>query len=474
MGKIITFYSYKGGVGRSMALANIGVLLTQWGYTVLLIDFDLEAPGLETFFDAFLELAKVKEREGLVDYLHSHFAFEKVQEKPSADRKPVQIRLPRVSGRLEILTAGRRDEDYFKKVTNLDFRKLYSEMNAGHFIEEFRQQLKQEYDFVLVDSRTGLTDIGGVCTVHLPDLIVFVSTATEQALLGGIDIIRRSSAARHNIPFQRAHVLTLPIPSRFDNSSELRLTQKWIDRFANELADIYAHWLPRLLKPRDILELTKLPHVPFFSYGEGLPVLDYGTKDPGGLGYAYENLAALIGRNLGDVEQFISNRDDYVRKAVRDLAATTVNREPRIFLSFSHADRRWVDRFLVHIKPLTTSRNIAVWSDRDVGVGESWREKINEEISQADVAVIFVSADYLASNWVASNELPMLLKAAEERGLRILWIAISHSLVGETSLSQFQALSDPSKPLNVLSPTARERAIFESVRRIADVAGRKY
>ena len=49
-GSVITFYSYKGGVGRSFALANIGVLLARWGFRVLCIDFDLEAPGLAHFF----------------------------------------------------------------------------------------------------------------------------------------------------------------------------------------------------------------------------------------------------------------------------------------------------------------------------------------------------------------------------------------------------------------------------------------
>ena len=50
MGNIITFYSYKGGTGRSMALANVSYLLASWGYKVLLVDWDLEAPGLHNFF----------------------------------------------------------------------------------------------------------------------------------------------------------------------------------------------------------------------------------------------------------------------------------------------------------------------------------------------------------------------------------------------------------------------------------------
>ena len=50
MGEIVTFYSYKGGVGRTMALANVAVLLSHYGYKALAVDWDLEAPGLDFFF----------------------------------------------------------------------------------------------------------------------------------------------------------------------------------------------------------------------------------------------------------------------------------------------------------------------------------------------------------------------------------------------------------------------------------------
>ncbi len=70
MGEIVTFYSYKGGVGRTMTLANIGVLLSQWGYKVLVVDWDLEAPGLEYFFESHTDNWKdVVQRQGIVDLL---------------------------------------------------------------------------------------------------------------------------------------------------------------------------------------------------------------------------------------------------------------------------------------------------------------------------------------------------------------------------------------------------------------------
>src|SRR5260221_12163268 len=137
----------------------------------------------------------------------------------------------------------------------------------------------------------------------LPHQIIVLPTATGQALHGGIEIVRRATVARQNMPFQRAYVPTLPIPSRIDIGSELRLTEQWLDRFLYDFTDLYSHWLPRLLNPREFLKLTILPHVPFFSYGESLPVVEYGTTDPRGLGYAYENVASLVGNNLENIEQ---------------------------------------------------------------------------------------------------------------------------------------------------------------------------
>ncbi len=69
MGQIITFYSYKGGVGRTMALANVAVLIAQWKYKVLIVDWDLEAPGLEYFFKDYLDLETVTQQTGIVDLL---------------------------------------------------------------------------------------------------------------------------------------------------------------------------------------------------------------------------------------------------------------------------------------------------------------------------------------------------------------------------------------------------------------------
>ena len=69
MGQIITFYSYKGGTGRTMAIANVAYLLTEWGYKVLIVDWDLEAPGIEHFFSKFINVEKTAKIKGILDIL---------------------------------------------------------------------------------------------------------------------------------------------------------------------------------------------------------------------------------------------------------------------------------------------------------------------------------------------------------------------------------------------------------------------
>lgn len=311
MGEIVTFYSYKGGVGRTMALANVAVLLSQWKYRVLIVDWDLEAPGLEFFFQEFLDLEVVTQKEGIIDLLGA--AFTPLQSKLMKWQDLlIQIRAPTNQETLHFMTAGKRDDNYFARVRSLDLQAFYAEKDGGQFIESLRSEWKETYDFVLVDSRTGITDIGGICTIHLPDILVLFCTATDQSLRGITDVAGKAQRARQDLPFDRFSLLSIPILCRFDAKEEFKISQEWVDRFAEECSKLYASWLPNAIKKHDFVQITKIPYISYFSFGEKLPVLEQGTVDPGGLGYAYETLAALISRKLESVEQLIENRSDFV------------------------------------------------------------------------------------------------------------------------------------------------------------------
>jgi hypothetical protein len=420
MGQIITFYSYKGGVGRTMALANIAVLLAQWRYKVLIADWDLEAPGLEYFFKDYLNLEAVTQQIGIIDLLN-HVSNNETEQPPNWRDSLINISLPDVKeGTLQLITAGKRDKMYFNKVRNLDINTFYIEKNGGFFVENLRNEWKEAYDFVLIDSRTGITDYGGICTIQLPDILALLFTAMEQSLKGVIEVANKALMARQKLPVDRLGLVSIPIPSKFDTQKEFKISQEWLNRFASELHELYADWLPMSFKRRDILEITKIPYVPYFSFGERLAVLEQGTNDPVGLGYAYETLAALIANNLESLELLKDDRDLYIWKAPKKEAEG----KSSIFISYSHKDEVWKDRLVAHLGVLQQEGVLDVWDDRRIVAGEDWYQKIKEVINRASVVVLLVSADFLTSNFILSEEVPRLLERKDEEGLRIFPVII--------------------------------------------------
>jgi len=324
MGEVITFYSYKGGVGRTMALANVAVLLSKWEYKVLIVDWDLEAPGLEFFFKDFLNLDKVLKKEGIIELL-CDFSNKTTQSVLTWKDLYLEISITEDSMPLHFITAGKRDKvsDYFGKVSGLDLEAFYSDKNGGFFIESLRNEWKQKYDFILIDSRTGITDLGGICTVQLPDILVLLFTATNQSLQGTVEVAKHANLARHELPIDRYTLLSVPILSRFDAGEEFKISQEWLNRFDEALSEIYAYWLPTSIKRREFIEITKLSYLAYFSFGEKLPVLEQGTRDPQGLGYTYETISALIAHKLASIKYLFDKRSDFVNAAVKRVPLDT-------------------------------------------------------------------------------------------------------------------------------------------------------
>jgi len=333
-GKVFTFYSYKGGVGRSMAMANIGALLALWGKKTLLIDWDLEAPGLENYFKQGNEtrIAEFNKKEGLIDLLlkrknNSTFSSADIKWSDFISTIPIQTKSNiDAPASIDILTAGRKDDTYIKRVREMDYGSFYDDHQGGAFLEEIREYWISRYDFVLIDSRTGLTDSSGICSIQMPDVLVMLFTATDLGFKGTLEIAQRAIKAQKSIIYDRYSLKVLPIPTRFD-STEFKLQQDWLSKFEQGLKPIYSTWVPDYPKDdkinidhRKILDLTKLPYIPYFSYGESLPVIEQGTDDPQGLGYAFETVAAILSHNMEGAKLLVENRSEYVRRAVKGIS----------------------------------------------------------------------------------------------------------------------------------------------------------
>ena len=124
------------------------------------------------------------------------------------------------------------------------------------------------------------------------------------------------------------------------------------------------------------------------------------------------------------------------------------SRRTKVFISYCHKDTEWLERLLVHLKPLEREGVIESWNDTMIKPGSKWREEIRNAINSAKVAVLLLSADFLASDFIVKNELPPLLTAANKKGTVILPVLISPSRFEQIKdLSQFQGVNPPSNPL---------------------------
>jgi tetratricopeptide (TPR) repeat protein len=189
-----------------------------------MIDFDLEAPGL----DSFEEFAVPKGRIGVVEYVCHYLETDQVapiteyvhEIQPlnlSDAAKPKQQSL---DGKLWLMTSGAKDDSYNRKRLSIDWAELYDKRSGAEFFENFKAEIEDAYrpDYVLVDSRTGLTDVGGVCTLHLPDLVVLLFALNEQNLQGISSVAR---VLRDSEKFPQLIPVATPVPNLQGSSGDL-------------------------------------------------------------------------------------------------------------------------------------------------------------------------------------------------------------------------------------------------------------
>jgi len=129
----------------------------------------------------------------------------------------------------------------------------------------------------------------------------------------------------------------------------------------------------------------------------------------------------------------------------------------QVFISYSHKDINWLRHLKRMLKPAIKGNRFLLWDDNKIDAGDKWREKIGDALSQAKAAVLLVSDNFLASDYISDNELPPLLEKEKSGGLKILWIAVSSCLYNKTPIAKYQALNNPDKPLDTLTIGKRKK-----------------
>lgn len=149
-------------------------------------------------------------------------------------------------------------------------------------------------------------------------------------------------------------------------------------------------------------------------------------------------------------------------------------KSPLIFISYSRKDSNALKRLQVFLQPVEEQYGVSRWDDTQIDSGGLWKEQISSAISSARVAILLVSADFLASEFIRKNELPSILIAAKERGLKVLPVVLSHCRYNSSKLSVFQAVNSPEKPLSATIKADKDAIWFKVSQEVEKYVSNEY
>ncbi|MEO7361912.1 MAG: hypothetical protein ABI120_16390, partial [Gemmatimonadaceae bacterium] len=341
-GKIITFYSYKGGTGRSMALANMAWLLALNGNRVLVVDWDLEAPGLHRYFHPFLLDKELRTTGGLMEMVEGMAVRAAASNEPLSDEdvdivefitmlecpRDSTVRIPWSRNRdravearvapsddalksrrptspyvgIDLLAAGRQDGGYSRKLSTFNWIDFYERLDGRRLLGLARQQMREMYDYILIDSRTGVSDTSGICTVEMPDALVICFTLNDQSIRGAAGIADSIREQRRALgtPAATAQGTTsvndafriFPVPTRVEITAEkdkreiaLDFAQKSFEKYLDHLsADAQSKYWGSV----------QMAYFPYYAFEEVLAVFAEKPNDVLSLGTPLKFLMSAI------------------------------------------------------------------------------------------------------------------------------------------------------------------------------------
>jgi hypothetical protein len=132
----------------------------------------------------------------------------------------------------------------------------------------------------------------------------------------------------------------------------------------------------------------------------------------------------------------------------------------KLFISYSHADKEWLERLKRHLTPSIRDGKLDSWDDTRIRTGDDWRQEIRTALDTAQVAVLLVSVNFYASDFIVGEELRPLLAAAQKKGIRILPLIIGASrFKRDPQLSSLQAANSPDHPLDKMTQPEQEELL---------------
>jgi hypothetical protein len=458
-GRIITFYSYKGGTGRSMALANVAWILASNGYRVLVVDWDLEAPGLHRYFSPFLLDPDLVESDGVIDIVSNYVTAlmtppiapppaptktiadparatelrrlvalltllqSRATSQPSA-RAPVPTwhhpyadvlryatsltwRFPPHEGRqgwIDFIPAGRQGPSYGARMNAFNWQNFYDRLGGGGFIEALKQRMKEEYDFTLIDSRTGVSDTAGVCTVQLPDVLAVCFTLNRQSIEGASSVATATRTQRAGLA-DAGELRIFPIPTRVERAEKQKL-----DLAHDAAADAFAEVLEHVDEDRvkQYWGDVEVLYEPFYAYEEVLSTFRDTPGQPTSMLASMERITGwLTGRATtlvppDDLErQRVLTKYARESRTARGKAGARGGAEFLFYISYARADLdESLERFFTDLTRevrAVTGGATRGFVDLDIAAGTDWQQQLEQAIQVSRVLVPIYSPAYFGS-----------------------------------------------------------------------------
>ena len=393
-GTVITFYSYKGGTGRTMALANVAWILATNGHRVLVVDWDLESPGLHRYFHPFLVDKKLRTSRGVIDMVRD-FASAAIEEHEDDDpgwylsmanveREAVSLtwRFPN-DGVIDLLPAGQQDASYFSTVSTFEWPAFYGRLKGGVFLRALRDNMREHYDYVLIDSRTGLSDTASICTVLLPDIVVDCFTLSEQSIDGAAAVAGSIARQRPELP-----VRIRPVPMRVEDAEQVKLEagrdyarqrfEQFLD-LAPEAVDRY--W-------GDI----EIPYKPFYAYEEILAGFGDRSMQENSLLASYERLTRIL--TDGAVAEMVPMPERDRRRWLAEFERPKPSATSDVLVSYAAVDRMWAEWVGTE---LGESGLRVILQEIDYATGGPDNADVEQLVASVNRVIVLLSQDYVGS-----------------------------------------------------------------------------
>lgn len=189
----------------------------------------------------------------------------------------------------------------------------------------------------------------------------------------------------------------------------------------------------------------------------------------------YFELTEVVGNSMSKLKEKKLNPITSSPKEIDTLTFGSIKKASKkdmmIFISYSHQDEIWLKKVQTNLKVLKHQNvNFEIWDDTKILIGQKWKEEIEKALDKSKVAILLISTDFLASDFIQNDELPTLLRKAEINGCEILPLIVGHSrFTKDKKLSVFQAVNNTLKPLNDCTKSEVEKELVKLTDRVEDI-----